>query len=174
MTPLPVRHIDGGQTAVVDPSTGEMVALRDASDRALAHAAAVLAEYDRNTFAFRRAVAAELRHRHGVGKVTAGGYAFTVAESQSWPLGATKGVLEDLVAEGVINEAEMERCIPVKPRPDPRQLKALVGRLTVSDPDAARRLARACTLSPPSLRDVVDRSVDATTVADTTTGGRIA
>jgi hypothetical protein len=150
-----------GDLAVADPDTGDVVALRDASDRALAHAAQKVADHDRDVLLLKRALAAELRDRYGVGKSDAGGYAWNVVESQTWPLGATTSALDTLVARGTITPGDVTRCMPAKPRPDARQLRALVGRLQAVNPAAAEVLANACTLSPPSLRDVHETAVDA-------------
>ena len=132
---LPVLRDGLDEVAVIDPDTGELAPLRDATDRALVNAARLLAEHDRGVLDFKRALAHELRVRHGVGKAEAGGYGFTVTESTSWPLGAVTAALERLVADGVI------------------------GRLMVSDPDAARLLAAVCTTSPPSVREVREVAV---------------
>lgn len=159
-SPLPVLHTDG-DLQVIDPSTGESLALRDASDHAIAHACERVTELDRALLETKRALAAEMRERHGVGTVHAGGYTMKVTESQSWPLNATESALHRLLSEGRISPGDVERCMPSKPRPDGRQLKALVGRLLASDPDAARVLAEACTTSPPSVRDIEREAVDA-------------
>lgn len=156
---LPVIR-DDDVLLVADPATGEMLALRDAPDRVLAQAAAEIAEHDRQVFEIKRAVARELRDRHGVGAVHAGGHRFVVAESVSWPVKATGDVLDSLAGDGRIGEADVLRCMPERPKPDARQLKALIGRLTVSDPQAAKLLADAATRSPPSVRDVQLESVD--------------
>lgn len=161
MTTLPVLHDPAGDTLVADPDSGSLVPLDVASDRALAHAAQKLAEHDRDILNLKRALAHELRQRHGVGKGAAGGYEWTVAESQSWPVGLTLEVLDDLVSAGAITQGDAERCMPSKPRPDARQLKALIGRLTVSDPQAAAHLAAACSVAPPSVKDVRQVAVDA-------------
>jgi hypothetical protein len=150
--------LEAGQ--VVEPGTGELVALRDASDRALVVAAEQITALDAEVFARKRGLAAELRDRHGVGTVNTAGYRFTIAESQSWSKGATAQALERLLAAGAITEADANRAMPARPTPDPRALKALAGRLTVSDPDAARVLASACTISPPSLRGIEPTAVD--------------
>jgi hypothetical protein len=157
---LPVIRDGLDELAVIDPDTGELAPLRDASDRALAHAAQKLAEHDSEVYAMKRALAHELRARHGVGKAEAGGFAWVVAESTSWPAGAVKSVLEELVREGVITEADAKRCFPPKPTPNAVQLKALIGRLTVGNPVAAKRLAGAATVSPPSVREVHVVAVD--------------
>jgi hypothetical protein len=140
--------------AVADPDTGEMINLADASDRALASAAAQVARLDQELLTAKRALAAELRERHGIGRVHAGGYGFRVAESTSWPLGPTQDALARLVHEGWITAGEALRCLPERPKPDARQLNALAVRLARSNPDAARVLSEACTVSPPSVRDL--------------------
>lgn len=145
---------------VADPDTGEMVQLREASDRVLAAAAAEVAEHDRQVLDIKRAIAAELRERHGVGTAHAGGYRFVVAESVSWPVGATSSALSKLRERGVISQGEIDKCLPSKPKPDGVKLKALINQLTVSDPEASRLLADAATVSPPSVRDVQLESVD--------------
>ena len=157
---LPVLRDGLDEVAVIDPDTGELAPLRDATDRALVNAARLLAEHDRDVLDFKRALARELRVRHGVGKAAAAGYDFTVTESQSWPAGATRDALRGLVEAGVIAQGDADRAMPSKPRPDARQLKSLLGRLMVSDPDAARLLAAACTTSPPSVREVREVAVD--------------
>lgn len=156
---LPVLAAAGNHQ-VADPDTGELLDLRDASDHALAAAAQRVAELDRELFEAKRALAAELRDRHGVGATHAGGFAFTISESQSWPQGATQQALDELVRAGWISEADRERAMPSKPKPDTRALKALAGRLVVSNPDAAKVLADACTVSPPSVRDVRAEAVE--------------
>ena len=158
---LPVLRTEHDELAVVDPDTGALELLSEASDRALAHAADLLAEHDAFILQCKRAVAHELRERYGVGKAEAGGYEFRVTESTSWPMGPVSDALTRLVAEGSIGEGDVRRCVPDKPRPNPVQLKALLGRLMVSDPDAARVLAAAASVSPPSVRDVRAVAVDA-------------
>lgn len=157
---LPVVQ-QGDTLVVLDRGTGELVAVRDASDRVLARAAEEIAAADQQILEVKRALARELRSRHGVGRGHAGGYAFTVAESTSWPVGATGEALAALVQRGTISQGDADRCMPSKPKPDGRQLKALIGRLTVSDPEAAKALADSATVSPPSVRDVQLESVDA-------------
>jgi hypothetical protein len=157
--PVVINDIDG--PSVVDPSTGELSTVHDASDRALAHAAEQVARLDRELWAAKRALAHELRQRYGVGRSHAGGYAFTIAESVSWPVGTTSEALEQLVADDRITAGDADRCMPLRPKPDARQLKALAGRLATSDPEAAKVLAEACTTSPPSIREVEPEAVDA-------------
>lgn len=157
---LPILRTEHDELAVVNPDTGALELLSEASDRALAHAADLLAQHDADVLSMKRAVAHELRDRYGVGKAEAGGYEFRVTESTSWPMGAVSDALTRLVAEGSIGEGDVRRCVPSKPKANPVQLKALLGRLLVSDPDAARVLAAAATTSPPSVRDVRVVAVD--------------
>jgi hypothetical protein len=157
---LPVAVHDG-DLLIIDQDTGEAFPIGQASDHTLAAAMERIAEFDRDLFTAKRAVAAELRARHGVGKSVAGGYEFTVAESQSWPVGAVTEAMSKLLEEGRISAVDHVRALPVKPHPDPRQLKSLIGRLTVTDPEAATLLAAACTVSPASVRGVKRTAVTA-------------
>jgi hypothetical protein len=157
MSNLPVVH-EGDSLAIVD-ANGELVPLTDATDRAILDAYERVAEADREVFAAKRALAAELRVRYGVGSTNAAGFAFKITESQSWPQGRTKEALSDLLGQGKIQQADVERAMPMKRVPDARALKALVGRLTVEDPVAAKLLADACSVSAPSLRDVQEDAV---------------
>lgn len=159
MSPLPVV-LDATELAVIDPDTGESLAVRDASDRALVHAAHEVAELDRQLLEAKRTLAAELRHRHGVGVTRAGGYLFTVGEQRSWPAGRTRDALRRLVDDGHIEQADADRAMPSKPKPDSRALNALAGRLATSNPDAARVLAEACTTSPPAVKDIRLDAID--------------
>lgn len=151
-----------GGLAVVDPDTGAVQPVRDASDRALAHAARLIAEADAELLEMRRTVALELRERHGVGQSDAGGYEFVVTEAQSWPMGATVHALSTLLARGAITQGDYDRCLPVKPKPDARQLKALAARLALKDAAAHNTLAAALTTSPPNVRDVHATATDET------------
>jgi hypothetical protein len=157
---LPVLSGRGGDLQVPDPDTGEVLAIRDASDRALATAAREIADLVDHLFDARRALAAELRDRHGVGVAHAGGHAFEVKAEQSWPAGATRDALARLLAEGEITQADAARAMPSKPAPDKRAIKALIRRLVGTSPTAAQVLADAGTVSPASLRDVRVEAVD--------------
>lgn len=155
---LPVIAADDG-LVVIDPDTAELTSVHNASDRALANAAQRIAELDKSVLSTKRTIAAELRERHGVGTVQAGGYGFLVVEGTAWPAGATQAALDRLVDDGHIGEADAKRCMPSKPKPDARALKALAGRLALSDADAHRILTAACTTSPASVRDVREVAV---------------
>ncbi len=157
---LPVLSGHGGDLEVPDPDTGEVLAIRDASDHALASAALAVADLERQLYNAKRALASELRDRHGVGVVHAGGHAFTVAEAQSWPAGATSDALARLGVDGHITPADADRAMPRKPTPDKRAIKALISRLVGTSPAAAQVLADAGTVSPASLRDVRVEAVD--------------
>ncbi len=160
MKQFPVIYDSSGTLCVVDHDTGEALALRDASDRAVARTADQLAELDRAMLDAKRAVAATLRDRHGVGVVHAGGYAFTIKAEQSWAAGATKDALARLIAEGEITQVDADRAMPAKPAPDRRAIKALISRLVGTSPAAAQVLADAGTVSPASVRDVRVEAVD--------------
>lgn len=161
---LPVRYDpQTGGVQIVDLSTGDILPVRDASDRALAHAAERIAVADRELLELKRAVAAELRDRHGVGYCSAGGYEFKVTEAQTWPVGATKTALYDLMERGFISPGDVQRCMPNAPKPDGRQLKALAARLALKDADAHNTLLGALTTSPPAVRDVHATATDAST-----------
>lgn len=157
MSNLPVVH-EGDALAIVD-ANGELVPLTDAPDRTILDAYERVVEADREVFAAKRALAAEMRNRYGVGSTNAAGYAFKVTESQSWPQGRTKEALMVLLEQRKVSQADVERAMPLKRVPDARALKALVGRLTVEDPVSAKLLADACSVSAPSLRDVQADSV---------------
>jgi len=159
MTNLPVLQGDQGYL-VPEPDTAELLPVREASDRALAAAAEQLAQLDAEVLRAKRAIAAELRDRYGVGKAHAGGFSFAVTESVSWPVGATEEALRHLLERGVISHGDYDRAMPLKPSPNRSQLKALIGRLMTSDPEAAKLLADAATTSPPSVRDVVAEAVE--------------
>lgn len=150
-----------GSLEVIDPDTGESLPVSESSDRALIHAARAIADLEAELWIAKRAIAGQVRQRHGVGVTQAGGFRFTVAESTSWPMKATSDALARLVVDGRISQGDFDRCLPAKPKADARQLKALAGRLATSDPEAAKVLADACTVSPPSLRDVHADAVEA-------------
>jgi hypothetical protein len=157
---LPIRYDDQALTVcVADPGTGEMVPIKEASDRAILEAETCVDELRREVTAARYAIGAEMRERYGIGTSREAGYVFKVQETTNWPLGATKAVLKRLVDDHVIYRSDMDRALPLKPKPDAVQLKALIGRLTVSDPKAAAELAACATVSQPSLRDLREEAV---------------
>jgi hypothetical protein len=159
---LPIRYDDQALTVcVADPETGEMVPISEASDRAILEAEARVDELRREVTAARYAIGVEMRERYGIGTSHEAGWSFKVQETTNWPLGATKQVLEALLAEHKISRADLNRALPLKPKPDAVQLKALIGRLTVSDPKAAAELAECATVSAPSIRDLKEEAVAA-------------
>ncbi len=133
--------LDGGNLGWVNPDTGEVLPASESSDRTLLHGL-----------------------RHGVGKAHSGGFAFKVNESVSWAQGNTREALDELLADGVITEADVRRAMPAKPKPDATQLKALIGRLTTSNPEAAKRLADAATKSSPSVGEIEPEAVEGSVV----------
>ncbi|MEJ7783387.1 MAG: hypothetical protein WKF96_01200 [Solirubrobacteraceae bacterium] len=150
---LPAVLTDEG-LALADPDTGALSSVADASDHALLNAAAKVADLDRDLLSMKRTIANEMRGRYGVGAAQEGGWSWKVTESVSWPAGAVATALSTLTADGAITDADARRAMPAKPTPNGPALKALITRLTTSDPVAARRLADAASTSPPSLRDV--------------------
>jgi len=158
MTQLPVVY-DGETRAVIEPATGAIVPFSEASPRLLLEAVAYLEELRSELTAARYALGEELRERYSVGTSHDAGYVFKVQQTTSWPVAATKAVLKKLVDDHVIYRADMDRALPLKPKPDAVQLKALIGRLTVSDPKAAAELAACATVSQPSIRDLREEAV---------------
>jgi hypothetical protein len=158
MTQLPVVH-QGADVCVVEPGTGELVPLREASDRAILEAEARVDELRREVTAARYAIGAEMRERYGIGTSRGAGFVFKVTETTNWPLGETQRVLKALLDDFRISRADYNRALPLKPKPDAVQIKALVGRLTVADPKAAAELAACASVSAPSIRDLKEEAV---------------
>lgn len=153
-----------GALLAPDPTTGELLSLAEASDCALVEFADRVAEADRDLRAARVALALEMRERYGVGSADVAGFRVQVSEARSWPKRATAEALEFLVETGAIPRVDADRAMPAKPAPDGRALGALLTRLMHEAPDAAKRLADACTVSPASAR--VERvAVDAEAAA---------
>lgn len=147
-----------GNLAIIDHH-GELVALNEAPDRLLLDALDQTIKIDQDATAAKRAIAAELKDRYGVGSTSAAGYAFKLTESQSWPQGATKDALAVLLERKAITRGEADKAMPLKRVPDGRALKALVGRLMAKDPGAAQLLADACTVSAPAVRDLAEDAI---------------
>jgi hypothetical protein len=162
MSGLPVLADPVSGNLMIPDDTGELVAIHEATDNVLLRAVARLSELDAEVMAAKRALAFEARERFSVGSSERGGYQFKVAESQSWPLQATDDALRTLVLKGKISQADYDRAMPLKRKPDAVQLKALLGRL-LSDPEAAKILAHARTTSPPRIEGVRACAVDGST-----------
>jgi hypothetical protein len=158
MTNLPVVQRDDA-SYVLEPATGEMVPVHDATDRAILEAANRLDTLRREVWQLSGQLAGEVRRRHGIGTSEQAGFRFKVSQTTSWPKGSTQAVLDNLVEAGIIMRADRDRAMPLKPTPDARALKALIGRLTVSHPVAAQHLADAATVSSPSIRDLRETAV---------------
>ena len=124
MSQLPVTYDGPGAVCVIDPDTAELVPLTHASDHAIASAAEQLHDHDGECCAC--SVASRPRCARGTASARRSRAAtrLTVAESQSWPAGPVKAALTDLLASNTITEADAERCMPSKPRPDATQIKA--------------------------------------------------
>src|SRR3954468_7614390 len=123
MLPAIIDHVEQGYVA--EPDTGEVVPLNEASDRAIATAIQEVADHDRQVLTAKRALAAELRMRHGVGTASAGGYRFVVKEQTSWRLGGTQAALGRPLRDGKITQADARRALPPKPTPNAVELKSL-------------------------------------------------
>lgn len=158
MTSLPVVSTQGGDLAVIDEQ-GELVPLREATDHLLLRTVTKLMDAQTNLTAAKRALAFEMRDRHGVGTAHTPAGDFRVTEEQRWPDKATDEALKTLLRRGSITEADYDRAMPLKRKPDATQCNALLRRL-LSDPEAARILAGARSASPPSVRDVQMGAVD--------------
>ncbi len=158
MSNLPVVF-DGEVTRVLEPATGEMLPISEATDRAILEAEARVDELREEVTAARYAIGAEMRERYGIGTSHEAGFSFRVQETVNWPLGATQRVLKELLADLKISRADINRALPLKPKPDAVQLKALISRLTLTDPKAAAELAACATVSQPSIRDLREEAV---------------
>ena len=155
---LPVVHAGDGP-AVADPETGALIPLKEASPRLLLDAVAYLDALRSEVTAARYALGAELKDRYSIGTSHDAGYSFKVQETVSWPLGETQRVLRKLYEDHVISRADMDRALPLKPKPDAVQLKALLGRLATRDAKAWRMLADCASISAASVRDVREEAV---------------
>jgi hypothetical protein len=162
MSGLPVLADPVSGNLMIPDDLGVMVEIHRASDNVLLRAVARLHELDAEVMAAKRALALEARERYGVGTCHEGGHDFKVSESTSWPQRPTDDALKTLLLKGKISQADYDRAMPAKPKPDATQLRALLGRL-LSDPEAAKILADARTASPPSVRDVRACAVDGST-----------
>jgi len=156
--------LDGGNLGWVNPDTGEALPASESSDRTLLHGLRQIRELEERLREMKLVAGAVLRDRHGVGKAHSAGFGFKVNESVSWAQGNTREALDELLAGGVITEADVRRAMPAKPKPDATQLKALIGRLTTSNPEAAKRLADAATKSPPSVGEIEPETVEGSVV----------
>lgn len=159
MTSLPVVQREGA-SYLLDRATGETVALADAPDRTIIEMYEELEELRRAVAVAKSTLVSGLRDRHGIGVSDVAGYRFRVQQMRTWGKGATEDALRSLVRDGVIKQADMDRCLPRVPTPSAKQLKALQDRLVFSDPAAAARLAAACTISEPALRELRPTAVD--------------
>jgi hypothetical protein len=162
MSSLPVLADPVSGNLMIPDDSGELVPIHEASDNVLLRAVTRLSELDAEIMAAKRALAFEARERFSVGSSEAGGYGFKVTESQSWPQHPTDDALRTLLLKGKISQADYDKAMPAKPKPDGKQLSALLGRL-LSDPDAAKILAGARTTSPPSVQGVQELAVDGST-----------
>lgn len=162
MTLLPVVREEDGALTIPEAGTGEMVTIRNASDRALLEAEARASALREDVMAGRRALAAEVAERHGYGTKHEAGYGFKVEVTRSWQKVGTIDAVRRLLSQGLISDAEFDDAVPYRRVPDARKCKALVERLMLSgEVEAAKALADTCSVSDPrvsSIREEVVRS----------------
>jgi hypothetical protein len=167
MTNLPVTYFNDN-LRIPDPATGELVdlalLLEHASDRQKLEVFECLEAMRKAIAAAKHLCAGALRKQYGFGTSEGAGYRFEVKQGSNWRKVDTTDTLRAMVAEGTILQADMDRCLPAAPTPSPKQLDALVRRLTKMDPVAAQRLADCCTVSDPVLYGVRPVASDASAV----------
>lgn len=152
-----------GNLTIPDENGEHWVAIHDASPRARMLVVERLSAIIDGALAAKRVLALSMREDFGVGVSRAGGFSFKVNESTSWPKGATGDALKTLVLRGMISQADADRAMPPNPTPNATQLKALLSRLLMTNPEAYKILAEACTTSGPSLAEVRACAVDGST-----------
>jgi hypothetical protein len=145
---------------VVEPGTGELVPLGEASDRAILEAEAFYDEQRSEAMAARRALGEAIAKRHGFGAKHRAGFAFKIEQTRSWPQGSTEAALRELLRSEKITQAEFEDAMPWKRSPDGRKCKSLGERLMMSgEIDAAKRLMDACSVSAPVIKALREEAV---------------
>lgn len=151
---------DGAATLVLEPSTGELVELHQATDRALLEAGKWLADDKRDKTAFSRTLAEEAVSRHGHGVKHAAGFEFKVEQTRSWAKLGTVDACRHLLRDGLITDAEFEDAVPYKRVPAAVKCKGLVERLMLSgELEAAKRLSDACSISAPRITGIAEEAV---------------
>lgn len=144
---LPVVY-DKGLAFIVDRDTSEIVALNDAPDDLLAAAHTRLtaitgeardAKALVDTVLTARMI--EMRER----LLDTGGHRVEAKQKREWDPDQTWAALGELVAAGLVSNAEVEEAMPevTVRKPDGRKLNALLTRVVGEDPAAAQALARA-------------------------------
>lgn len=160
MSLLPVVREEDSALTILEPQTGEQVALNEASPRALLEAQQGHAERRRDEMLFGKALAAELAHRYGYGTKDEAGYGFKVEVTRSWQKVGTIDALHKLKGDGLITDAEFADAAPAKRVPDARKCKALVERLMLSgEVEAAKALADTCSVSDPRVSSIVEEAL---------------
>lgn len=149
---LPVVF-DGEVTRVLEPATGELLPVSEATDRAILEAEAFYEEQRSEAMAARRALADEASRRHGFGMKHCAGFGFRIEQTRSWPKGGTEAALRELLRTEKITRAEFEDAMPPKPTPDARKCKSLGERLMMSgEIEASKLLMDACSVSAPVIK----------------------
>lgn len=149
---LPVVY-RGSDVCVVEPGTGELVPISEATDRAILEAEAFYEEQRSEAMAARRALADEASRRHGFGMKHRAGFGFKIEQTRSWPKGSTEAALRELLRTEKITRAEFEDAMPSKPTPDARKCKSLGERLMMSgEIEASKLLMDACSVSAPVIK----------------------
>jgi hypothetical protein len=159
MSLLPVTQ-DDEITRVLEPNTGELVPISEASDRAILAAEKQLSDDVKVRAALRRALAHEVSERYGFGVKHEAGFGFDVEQTRSWQKVGTIQALLKLWADEKISEGELADAAPWKRVPDARKCKALVERLMLSgELEAAKALAATCSVSAPRIIKVWEESI---------------
>lgn len=145
MTISPIVHT-GGTIAVIDPDTGQVLALSDAPASLLARGVDHLDHVTRDAVSARATLADELGRRLGGARtLDAGSHHVEKNVRRTWDATATWRALAGLVEEGIITPPEVDEAMPEKTqrRPDGRKLNALLTRLVGEEPTLAQALALA-------------------------------
>ena len=160
---LPIRF-DGAEVKVFEPSTGELVLPRDATDRALLEAQAWLDTERKQQAEWRAALAGEAATRLGFGIKHTAGFRFKVEATRSWTVG-TVTACKQLLRDGMITDGEFEDAVPYKRVPDGRKCKALLERLMHSgELESAKLLSDSCSVSKPRISGLAEEVVEAEAV----------
>lgn len=133
---------------LIDPDTGEAIALADLSPEVLAHWSDYLNELGREARSWRTAFNDELGRRLAAErsrKGTFGRFAVEASEKREWDPDLAWAALGELVAAGLVTAAEAAEAMPevTTRKPDGRRLNSILTRVVGEDPVAAQALAQA-------------------------------
>jgi hypothetical protein len=161
MSLLPVLY-DDGTTRVLEPATGEMLPVAEASNRAILEAAERAYAQKGDLSQAGHTLAEEMARRQGFGIKHDAGYEFKVEVTRSWSKGGTGTTLRELVKEGEISRADYENAMPLVRVPSATKCKALVERLMLDGRiKAAKRLSEACSVSAARISKIKAEAVQA-------------